>query len=425
MQAAWIGAEEIVQLLLDHGAEINHQESYGYAALHWAVECEHMACIKTLLKNGANANLPDNNGEMVLMIAVLQGLEEMVQVLLDHGADVNYQNSFGGTALHAAASEGLENIARKLIEYGADTRLTMEDGKNAFLLAVAAKQKALMKLLIVHEECQRVLDEALLLLVFLDRNAQFSKMLIEKGANVENDRPGPSLLMYAVAVGDEDLLRVLLDHGANVNRQGANNGGTALMCAITFASESDDALLGSDGHMDALTAAKILIDYGADVNLESQSGKTALTMAISSNNVAMAQLLIDNGADCGAPVLFEAVAAGNEAIVGAMIEKGVDINDQDRNDGNTALHIAACKGRQAIARMLTDHGADVNIPNNDKATALMHALTFNHEAIARDFIDKGADVNLQDTKGRTALSHYCREISGAMGQLLKKHGARA
>ena len=249
-----------------------------------------------------------------------------------------------------------------------------------------------MKLLIVHEECQTILDKALLSMV-AEGNAQFSKMLIEKGANVDYcyEQAPTTLVIYAVAVGDEDLLRVLLDHGADVNRQTAYSGQTALMCAIIFSSEIEgryDVLrLNSDGHMDDLTAAKILIDYGADLNLTTQNGMTALMNAISSNNVAMAQLLIDNGADCGARVLIEAVVAGNEAIVGAMIEKGVDINDQDKYDGNTALHVAARRGRQAIARMLTDHGGDVNIPNNDGITALMYAAQKDHVEMVCDFID--------------------------------------
>jgi len=101
--------------------------------------------------------------------------------------------------------------------------------------------------------------------------------------------------------------------------------------------------------------------------------------------------------------LFKAVDAGNAAKVVSLLNKGVDPNDHDPEDGSTALIRAAKDNHLQIARILLDHGADINerglgMPG---ATAIMLAASHGNADMVRLLIAHGADI-----KARDAYAHY-------------------
>ena len=109
-------------------------------------------------------------------------------------------------------------------------------------------------------------------------------------------------------------------------------------------------------------------------------------------------------------------------IVRMLIDAGADVNIQQDND-STALHECAINNRPDIARMLIDAGADVNIQGNDGWTALHWCAVMNHPDIARMLIDAGADLNIQDNYGRTALQLCARTNHPEIARVLIDAGA--
>ena len=133
--AAVRGHAEVVQLLIDHGANVNGVDE----PLHFAVRFGRTEIAKLLIDHGADIHAVDDDGEMPLHTAVLHGRAEIAKLLVKHGADVHAKNDAGETPLHIAALDGNTAIAKLLIENGADANIAIKYGNDMF---VAILQKA-------------------------------------------------------------------------------------------------------------------------------------------------------------------------------------------------------------------------------------------------------------------------------------------
>ena len=121
MRAAARGHNEIVDLLLAAGADVNLRHKHGYTALHLATSSGHLQAVVALLTRGAEVNVARHSGVTALWEAAYHGHREIVDVLVAHGADVNVQVKLTGpTALWAAATNGYREIVNILLEHGAE-----------------------------------------------------------------------------------------------------------------------------------------------------------------------------------------------------------------------------------------------------------------------------------------------------------------
>jgi ankyrin repeat protein len=115
--AAFCGDLEMIQVLLgDYKADINTRCDFGITPLCDAVSDSHPESypevVQFLLEHGADPNVLQNDGRTPLRIASKSGQSEIVRLLLEHGADVNLANDSGRTALQLA----LENEHDKVVE---------------------------------------------------------------------------------------------------------------------------------------------------------------------------------------------------------------------------------------------------------------------------------------------------------------------
>ena len=120
--------------------------------------------------------------------------------------------------------------------------------------------------------------------------------------------------------------------------------------------------------------------------------------------------------------LHLAARHGHEAVAIRLIAAGADVNLQDRI-GSTALHGATGYGQGAIVSILLEAGADVNQQDPCGWTALHFAASKDNEAVAIRLIAAGADVNLQDRMGYTALHRAAMNGHEAVVLRLIKAGA--
>jgi len=161
--------------------------------------------------------------------------------------------------------------------------------------------------------------------------------------------------------------------------------------------------------------ARMLIEVGANVNIQNDYGDTPLIMATNKGGIYLVELLINAGADIdiqdtnGDTALLSAIYNDYEditkmwIIVNLLIDAGANVNIQDEYSGNTALINATKNDYKEIVKLLIDANADVNIRNVYGDTALMFAAMKGNKDIVKLLIDAGANVNIKNYQGVSAL----------------------
>ncbi len=244
MREAWAGHPEMVQFLIENGADVHEQDAYGFTALHFAAfsykDKEGADCIELLMQAGANINAVCHQGNTPLMYATRSGNAECIKALRSFGADFSIANKNGMTPLKSMLwhiDETLDNgvdcdkWAEFLLSQGADINETNASGDTL-----------LLQILLSGNEMSKTID-------FLLNN----KMDIN-----HQNREGLTPLMVSVINYDMALFSKLIQQGVDLNSQN-KQGVTALMYAAMLK------------HQDMIYA---LIDQKADVKLQTQGGET-------------------------------------------------------------------------------------------------------------------------------------------------------
>lgn len=109
---------DVVKLLLTHGAKVNILGQNGDSPLTYAIENCDCQMVDTLLQNGANVNFKNSNHDIPLIVAVDNPREnlEIVKILVQCGANLDAQDSYGNTALHLAVKNEDLELVKYLVE---------------------------------------------------------------------------------------------------------------------------------------------------------------------------------------------------------------------------------------------------------------------------------------------------------------------
>ena len=158
---------------------------------------------------------------------------------------------------------------------------------------------------------------------------------------------------------------------------------------------SENAFVESAKHSDVNTM-KLFLAAGMSPDTRDEKGDTVLMNAIGANADAIAEVLLDGGADANA-------RTGN---------------------GSTALHVVALTGNSQIGQLLMKSNADVNAKTNIGETPLMIAALRGNAEVAQLLIRGGADVNSRDNRGETPLMHAVERNQTEIIEMLKSAGAK-
>src|SRR5213593_1491285 len=411
-----------VRSLLKQGVNVNATEADGTTALHWASYCDDLESVDLLLRAGADVNARNDLGATPLWAASQNGSEPMVRRLLEAGANPNASLLLGETPVMVAARSGAPAIVELLAAKGADVNARAARGQTALMWAVAQKHPEVVKVLLangadIHArsdswtevmavpphgylEYNRAIphgsETALMFAARVDDLAS-AKLLVAAGANVnDEDAWGVSAVVLAAHSGFTDVVEFLLEKGANANSDRA--GFTALHEAVMRRDEN---------------LVTVLLDHGADVNLPVRSwtptrrssrdfnfppeliGATPFWLAARFTEPEVMRLLAKHGAD----PLF---VLRSERIV-----EGRGVAWEQRKEATTAVMAAAGMGgggspwieiersqREKLAleavQIAVELGADVNAKNLDGRTALDSAKRLAWESVAAFLVEKGA-----------------------------------
>ena len=273
------GSKKMVQMLLAHGADADAFDGNGMMApLHHACKSRNAAVVEVLLEHGANVNLPTRDGAHPLHIAVSKGEENIIVMLLKHGADINALDSNGMAPLHHACNLQNAAIVAALLGRGANVNLLTRDDVHPLHISFSKGKAEITQMLLKHgadvdfdafdSNGRTPLHHAC-----DSQNAVIVALLLERyGVNVNlPTRDGVHPLHIALSKGKEEIVRMLVAHGADVNAVQQMDGSTPLHIAC----------LPSRYHGRA-NLIDLLLNQQANINVLDSSGFTPLHLALSS-----------------------------------------------------------------------------------------------------------------------------------------------
>lgn len=440
--ATWLCDEEIVDLLLKNGADVNAKAEFGVgndevigvsplmvAAMKWGIKG-----VKQLIAAGADVNARNTAGKTALMLTYgnFSGFDgclchdvdecyEIIKALLTAGADTNAKDKDGNSVLtHAVENVGIfpdYSFIFQLVDAGASLNVppTLYDDLAAELLYHADIKKFKYVLDLGATGENRYNGLPLLIEAIEEKKTEHIKLLLAAGANANAVKhtmnSHKTALMIGCEQGDINLVNLLLKAGADVNAQD-EDGWTALMTACR---QGENKIV------------KLLLKAGARIDVRSQWGKTALQIAKGWRKATCEKLILEadphsthtiiqtfkkikhkggkaldylreitktDGRDIeGKTVLIEAARAGLVECVQELLSRGFDANLLDIHN-HSALMAAAETGKLACIRALIAGGADVNLCTIDKENALILAMKSGHDACVRELINNGARLKM-------------------------------
>jgi len=396
--AAHWGDLETVDALLREGASAIAINRYGATPLSEAVRVGGAPLIEKLLKAGADPNtLVTAQAETVLMKASRDGNLDAVKVLLEHGAEVNVKENFRGqTAVMWASAEGHADIVQLLASHGADLNLRSYDRDPTLPKMEAGTPNA------------PIARGGLTALLFAARQGEIetAKALLDAKADINAvDSDGNNALTLSILNTHYDLAKLLIDRGADPNIA-SKNGRTALYSAVEM-HDMDWSPRPAHKEVDKTTSMEIvhlLLDHKANVNAQLTApapiekhaqdmgdkslgaGTTPFTRAARSADAELMHLLLDKGAD---PKLV-----GKDNQTALIVAAGVNYTDHIKGTEAEALE---------AVKICVSLGLDVNAATDKGETALHGAAKRGADSIAKYLVEKGANVNARNKRGFTPL----------------------
>ncbi|KAF7920650.1 hypothetical protein BELL_0335g00130 [Botrytis elliptica] len=416
----------VVKLLISANADLNWS-SNGATPLEIACSIGSLESITLLLEAKADIDCRDDNGWSVLQTATYSGHHEIVQKLLSAGADKSYPGD-ETQPLIKALKKGYFKCCRAIVEAGAPT-IASEGSRPPLWFGVDDLNKKMCELLLKHgadPNWKAGLDHAPILTRAVQRGGDVDlvKLLLDNGADVnvadESSSLKESVISTAAGLGLTDVVKLLAERNADVNVSGAEG-----VTPIYFAARSNKP-----------ETVQLLLDLGANLEMDEKLNDGWGPLLIAFDFVEVVRILLQNGADItrtssGGNILFLASRHNEIEVVRVCLQYKPDLNIGYHHtaarsyEGDTALTAAISGGHTEIVRLLLEAGANLNQRAYLNKYPLQYAFTneASSDGPLRALLEYHPDLDLVDDGGNTAL-HYLRETTPlAWVKLLVNAGA--
>jgi len=405
---------ETVQTLIKAGAKVDIATRYGVTPFYLACVNGNAAMIDVFLKAGVNPNTANPGGETALMTATRTGNVDAIKLLIDRGAVVNAKEEVRGqTALMWAVLENHPDAVKLLLGKGADinaqTALVIPDGVTADPQGTSGDIGAHGPG-IYRPRAVPAPSGAMTALNFAARegNLEMARILIDAKADINlPSANGSTPLVVATINNHIQVAMFLVERGADVNQPDRFWKRTPLFAAVEmrnpdFTRESPPAVPDAGDPMDLI---KALLAKGANPNAQVNTTPPRGFMQGTASWVNFD----------GQTAFIKAALVGDIALMRLLLEKGADPNIKT-NEGSTALMAAAgvnwvvsqtySRSNEEYleaAKLCLEKGADVNAVNKQGFTAMHGATNKGFDAMVKLLVAAGGKLDVKDSQGRTPM----------------------
>lgn len=326
--------------LINNNNNINldiHDENYNYV-IHYLINFNQEKLIKLLLKKGIRLDILDIDGRNILYYPIKYDYTNILDLLLDYNKKnigisiIDIKDIFGNTALHYAVILNNINIVKKLISFGSDSLITNNEDENVLQIGIKYNRNEILEYLIENSISLNFVSST-----------------------------GESFLQIAISFQNNYIINLILKKKCFVNNQEKEYGISALHQSLI---------------QNNIKLSRILINIGADINLQDFYGNTPLIYIVNENN-------------------------SNELIKFLISFDNLNYN-LTNIDGNTALHVALIK-KINIDKILLEKiisQTDLTIQNNYGKSCLQLLLENNlFIDYANTLVKKELNIFINDNNG--------------------------
>lgn len=440
--ASRLGHAPTVRVLLDHGARTVLDRRNKYNCFFAAAREGHVEVLQEFLARDPS-HLRSRAPTNVLYTAASFGNWKAVTMLLGHNMDPN--DSLGTpindhhewTPLARACVFGYAKTTKVLLEYGADPNSKGPYDVDTPLWFATVERPSIqcIRYLLEHaaDPNHELIKPPLLVELVKSRHnvdtvISICNVLITADPPLQlNKYYGETALMAASESGKLPLVNWLLDHGADVDfvdrdglgalHRAIEGGQTAVVEAILQRRPKLDIMNTRTSEMLLEKAlyqpeiVKLLLDAGADPDIENSSGETVISEAVSHRNGSeVVNMLLERKADIHhrnregwTPICIAVGSARDAALVRVLADGGANLRDTV-SGGRSLLHLAV-DGPAEVLKILLEFGKSISLNHRDDAgqTPLLAARNSANLDCLKLLIKAGADVNAQGHRGETAL----------------------
>ncbi|XP_011500154.1 PREDICTED: serine/threonine-protein phosphatase 6 regulatory ankyrin repeat subunit B-like [Ceratosolen solmsi marchali] len=367
----WAAADQLLKTL--EKVSQNQQEDVTFAPLAGLIDAQ--------------------TGMTPLMYAVKDNRTAFLDRMIELGADIGARNNDNYNALHISAMFSREDVVKLLLS---------KRGVDPYAPGGPRQQTA------VHLVASRQTGTATSILRVLLAAAG-------RDIRLKADGKGKIPLLLAVEAGNQSMCRELLSQQAPDQLKATTPSGDT---ALHLAARRRD-----------VDMVRILVDYGASVDMQNGTGQTALHIASAEGDETLVKYFYGVRAsaaitdDLDRTPMHLAAENGHASIIELLADKFKASIFERTKDGSTLMHIASLNGHSECATMLFKKGVYLHMPNKKGARSIHTAAKYGHVGIISTLLQRGEKVDATTNDNYTALHIAVESAKPAVVETLLGYGA--
>lgn len=442
---------DVARVLIKNGADLNLRDKCGYTPLHMSIIRKHVIMFEELINNKyTDINAQSSNGATAIALATQRGYYDMVVKLMRRGANPNICDMKGTTPLYISCitmSSYKQMLLDLKLSDDSSPKLnnlvtTSEDIIKGEQKTLAGKFKIMKELVVkfgIHKPEDKLMPLHVCVLGLLPNDSNYFNLIYE---TITGNNLSQNLESYEYATGNElcylnEKVKFLLEHGAkpNMGVLGVSLYHYAAYFGYTKVMELLTQYATSDG------------EYGINYAIP-QNGATPLHIACAKGHRDIVELLINAKANINAKMktnetpLYFAAKRNNSGLVKVLLDRGAFIDLKIHNvnpltvakqNGYTetvkVLNKAECfikavkRNQVSLVKKYLQLGAPINVRSEKAKSAIHFAASRNYSSMLTLLIHNGAEVNFVDEYDYTPLHYSAKLNSCDILKILLSNGA--